>query len=341
MGGEMASTVWRGYISFGLISIPVRLYRAARAERVSFRRVHRRMPEDEVGAEETRDEAENPAPVSIRTSDADQERSKWKQSGSETEPLPSLEPVLTPVKQVSVLQGSGDVLPQRSVMKGYEYEKNRFVAVDSEELKSVAPKTSAAMEIAEFVELPEVDPVYFETSYYVTPEEAGEKAYALLYRSMQLSGLVAIAHFAMHSREHVVVLRPGKTGLLAHTMFFVSEVRADEEYRTSSAGLSDKELDLAQTLIRSLQTPFEPAKYHDSYREKIEALIASKVKGQPPSVAPTLPPRGDVVDIADALRRSLANLKKPVASDARSRVSEPKDQQKKAGPRVKRTARGS
>lgn len=306
----MASTVWRGYITFGLISIPVRLFRAARAERVGLRRLYR---------------AESPElpprPMPVQTPEPPMKRLESRRGGTAVE-----EPVaaysdarahsmLAPVQQVSVRKGSDEVLPQQTVVKGYEYEKGRYVAVEPEELKSLAPKTSAGMEIQEFVKLAEIDPVYFETSYYVTPEEAGEKAYALLYRSMQTTGLVAIAQFAMHGREHAVVVRPGKTGLLAHTMFFTSEVRADEEYRADMSVVGEKELDLAQTLIRSLAAPFAPEKYRDTYRERLESMIAKKVQGQPITLPALHQKPAEVVDIADALRKSLASLKKPVRSE--------------------------
>ncbi len=138
---------------------------------------------------------------------------------------------------------------------------------------------------------------------------------------MQTTGLVAIAQFAMHSREHVVVLRPGKKGMLAHTMFFASEVRADEEYHADTSVVAERELDLAQTLIRSLAAPFEPEKYRDTYRERLESMIANKVKGQPVTPA-SLPQRpAEVVDIAEALRKSLANLKKPASSDQSTPIS--------------------
>ncbi|HTU46740.1 MAG TPA: Ku protein [Bryobacteraceae bacterium] len=304
----MASTVWRGYVTFGLISIPVRLFRAARAERVSFRRLYRQEPLESARSfqRSSVDEAPEPEPKGLR-------------SVRRTEPLePPAEPprsILSPVQQVSVRRSTDKVLPERSVVKGYEYEKDRFVVVEPEELKSAASKTSTQMEIQEFVQLSEIDPVYFETSYYVTPEEAGQKAYALLYRALQTTGLVAIAQFAMHSREHVVVLRPGNTGILAHTMYFTSEVRADEEYRADTSVVAAKELDLAQTLIHSLAAPFEPAKYRDTYRERLESIIAKKVQGAPVTPVETVQKPAEVVDIADALRRSLASLKKPAASE--------------------------
>jgi len=303
----MASTVWRGYITFGLITIPVRLFRAARAERVGLRRLYR--PSESPPANV--DEGElTPEPILSR---AAQRGPATSQGATATE---FSQPYLSPVQQVSAQKGSEKAVPSESVVKGYEYEKDRFVVLEKEELKSLAPKTSPAMEIQEFVSLSDIDPVYFETSYYLTPEEAGEKAYALLYRSMQTSGLVAIAQFAMHGREHVVVLRPGKKGLLAHTMYFISEVRAEEEYKADTASVAQKELSLAETLIRSLAAPFEPEKYKDTYREHLESLIAAKVKGQPLVKAGPAVKSAEVVDIADALRRSLANLKKPAGSQA-------------------------
>jgi DNA end-binding protein Ku len=286
----MASTVWRGYVTFGLISIPGRLFRAARAERVSFRRLYREQPKE-------------PAP-----------ELKTARSIRQVEPPPP-QPTLSRVEQASVRPGTDAVVPQTSVVKGYEYEQDRFVVIEPEELKSAASKTSTQMEIQEFVQLAEIDPVYFETSYYVTPEEAGEKAYALLYRALQTTGLVAIAQFAMHSREHLVVLRSGKTGIVAHTMFFASEVRAEEEYRADTSVVVQKELDLAQTLIHSLAAPFEPEKYRDTYRERLQSIIAKKVQGEPVIPVETIERPAQVVDIADALRRSLANLKKPAASE--------------------------
>jgi DNA end-binding protein Ku len=316
----MASTVWRGYITFGLISIPVRLFRAARAERVSFRRLYRQQPVEAPPVERPSLRAV-PEPGSVRA-----------QPAPEPTRSASIQPVLSPVQQVSVRRGADQVLPEESIVKGYEFEKDRYVVVEPEELKSAASKTSTQMDIQEFVQLAEIDPVYFETSYYVTPEDAGQKAYALLYRALQTTSLVAIAQFAMHGREHVVVLRPGKLGMIAHTMFFASEVRADEEYRADTSGVVPKELDLAQTLIHSLAAPFEPQKYRDTYRERLESIIAKKVQGEPVTPVATVQQPAEVVDIADALRRSLANLKKPAASEDQARKPEPSTARtKKAG----------
>lgn len=317
----MASTVWRGYVTFGLISIPVRLFRAARAERVSFRRLYRQDPE-----EPPKQARPEPVPSRVAPPLPDLTPVRSVSAAAQSAPFPAPElsprPVLSPVRQASVRPGdTEEILPPTSIVKGYEYEPERFVVIEPEELKSVASKTSTQMEIQEFVELTQIDPVYFETSYYVTPEAAGEKAYALLYRALQTTGLVALAQFAMHNREHVVVLRPGKTGILAHTMFFSNEVRADEEYRADITAVSAKELNLAETLIHSLAAPFEPQKYRDTYRERLESIIARKVQGEPAAPIATLQRPAEVVDIADALRRSLANLKKPAASEEPPRKS--------------------
>ncbi len=326
----MASTVWRGYVSFGLISIPIRLFRAARAERVSFRRLYREEPAEPSELSEQRVSAPVRAAAKRASASERQPEPERQQSFSLPREDAQAQPNLTPIKQAALRSDTGEVLPERSLVKGYEYEKGRFVTVEPEELKNIAPKTSTNMDISEFVQLAEIDPVYFETSYYVTPEEAGQKAYALLYSSMRATGLIAIAQFAMHNREHVIVLRPGRVGLLAHTMFYASEVRSNEEYRAESTLVNEKELSLAETLIHSLSAPFEPDKYRDTYREKLESILARKVAGQPVLPEVQVPRTAAVVDISDALRRSLANLKKPSASASPEEPSQPAARKRKS-----------
>jgi DNA end-binding protein Ku len=318
----MASTIWRGYVTFALISIPVRLHRAARAEKVTFRRLHREEPLQNP-ERISRTEMASPAGHPLRTSGSgdsgQRSESRLKlvsgRTPSDGEPDGSNAPVLTPVRQASIRKESDEIVPAEAVVKGYEYEKNRFVEIDPEELKSAAAQTSSEIAIQEFVKLADIDPVYFETSYYISPESAGEKAYALLYRSMQETGLVAIAQFAMHNREHIVVLRPGKKGMLAHTMFYRTEVRSSNEHPADTHAVTDKELSLARTLVDSLAGPFEPEKYRDTYRERLEALVAAKVQGDAASPAEGPKGNGRVVDLAEALRKSLANLKKPAGSE--------------------------
>src|SRR5262249_39283715 len=165
----------------------------------------------------------------------------------------------------------------------------------------------------EICKLQEEDPVYLESSYYLCPDEAGEKPYALLMEALRRTGHVGLGKVTMHNREHVVVLRPGDKGILMHTMYYTHEVRKSEEFRTDTSLIKDKELELATSLIESLAAPFEPEKYKDNYRETIQAVIQAKLQGQEIVEAPE-PAMTKVVDIMEALKQSLAMAKKPPAS---------------------------
>jgi DNA end-binding protein Ku len=127
-----------------------------------------------------------------------------------------------------------------------------------EDLTSIVPRTSSEMEITAFVRLQEIDPVYFESSYYVKPEDAGRKPYALLYEAIREAGFAAIGQFTMHRRERVAILRPGPAGLLAHTMYFASEVRSDQEVRADTSLVTPKEVTLAKTVVNALAESFDP-----------------------------------------------------------------------------------
>jgi DNA end-binding protein Ku len=262
----MASTVWKGYLTFGLLSLPVKLYSAARSETVSFNQLHK----------------------------ADNSR----------------------VKQVLYCQLEDKPIPRSEIVKGYEYEKDKYVVVEDEEIKKVAPKTAKTMEVLEFVQSAEVDPIFFESSYYLAPDEAGEKPYALLFEALNKTGCVGVAKIAMHNREHIVILRPGPHGILLHTMYYRDEIRQVEEFRTDRSLVKEKELELAMTLVQSLQASFEPEKYKDEYRENLKAMIQAKVEGK--EVVETAPAvhKAPVIDILEALKMSLAQAKKPVASVA-------------------------
>src|SRR5579884_2190098 len=259
----MASTVWKGHLTFGLVSFPVKLYTAARGESISFNQLHK----------------------------SDNSR----------------------IKQVIYCQSEDKPVPRSELVKGYEYEKDRYVVIDDEDIKKMAPSTAKVMEILEFVKANEVDPVYFESSYYMAPDDAGEKPYALLYDVLRKSGYVGVAKIAMHNREHIVIFRPGPTGLMMHTMYYSHEIRKVEEFRTDTSLVGEKEIALAQMLVESLAAPFEPEKYRDSYRDNLQALIDAKVKGQE-VVAPAAHEPAKVIDIVEALKQSLAIAKKPAAS---------------------------
>jgi DNA end-binding protein Ku len=173
------------------------------------------------------------------------------------------------------------------------------------------------MQILRSVRMEEIDPVFLETSYYVIPGPNGEKSYSLFYRALSETQLAVLAQVAMHGREHVIVLRAGDKGLIAHTMFYVNEVRAANEYATNTTDVVAKELDLAKKYVDALMEPFRPEEFTDSYREQLQALIESKEPSQPSASAAPKKEPGKVVDIMDALRKSLEKAKaqkKPAVS---------------------------
>jgi DNA end-binding protein Ku len=265
----MASTVWKGHLTFGLISIPIRLSAAARGERISFNQLHNEC------------------------------HSRLKQ------------PLYCPVHN--------RIVERSEVVKGYEYEKDQYVLFSEDELDKIQPPTAKVMEILEFVKLDEIDPLYFDASYYIAPEDAGLKAYQLLMKAMQESGYAAIAKLYMHQREHIVIVRPGAKGMTLHTMFYSNEIRAAETVPVDKIELKDQEKALAQQLIASLAAPFEPQKYRDTYQDNVRALIEAKLKGQEVTevAQPHLAP---VVDLMEALKKSLAENQ---ASRSAKAVAEP------------------
>jgi len=217
------------------------------------------------------------------------------------------------IRQVTFCQEEDKPLKRDELVKGYEFEKGKYVIFEPDEISSQAPPTAKAMEISEFVNANEVNPVHFDASYYLAPAEGGEKPYSLLYRAMKETSYSAVAKVAMHSREHTVILRCGPKGIVLHTMYYAEELRAGQEYAADTKAVSDKELALAKSLIENLTETFDASKYHDSYRERIEQLIEAKIEGKKLVATPS-PKTGTVVNIMDALEKSLENAKAGKAS---------------------------
>jgi DNA end-binding protein Ku len=231
------------------------------------------------------------------------------------------------VRQVLYCQAEDKPVSRDELVKGYEYEKGKYVVVDQEEINKAAPKTATTMEILEFVKGADLDPIYFESSYYMAPDAGGEKAYALLFEALRKSGFVGIAKVAMHNREHIVILRPGKHGLVLHTMYYADEVRAVEEFRTNGELVQQKELDLAQMFVQSLAAEFEPEKYHDQYRLNLQEMITAKVEGKAVVEPEPARPLAPVVDIMEALKASMARIaekKSAKPAERNARVSDEK-----------------
>ena len=286
----MASTVWKGYLSFGLISIPIRLFAAARPKRVSFRQI-------------------------------------VKETGQ-------------PIKQQLYSPELDRVVERKELGKGFEVAKGEYMLIDEEEIKKIEPESSSTMEILDFVKLGEIDPLYFDSSYYTAPDEAGRKPYALLTKAMEESGYCAIAKISMHQREHTVVIRPYKGGMTLHTMFYADEVRDLSEYGpVEGVEIKEQELKLAEQLIQSLAKGFDPDNYQDAYRVQLEAMIQDQIEGRQ-TEAPQTRRLAPVVDLMEALQKSLGEQPKKKGPQRAKKAEAPaaKTKSRKKASRKKATA---
>src|ERR1700693_1342929 len=263
----MAASVWSGYLTFGLISMPVKLFSGARSSGISFNMLHR----DD----------------------------------------------LSRLKQQYVCLADGKVVERSEIVKGYEYRKDEYVVIEPDEIKKIEPKTAKTMEILEFVKTSEVDPVYFESSYYMLPEEAGRRPYALLTKALEESEYVAIAKITMHNREYTVFLRPHEGGLMLHTMYYAEEVKKVEGFGAPDVELKEAEVKVAHQLIEALADEWDPEKYHDTFQENLKKLIEAKLEGGEVAAVEKPKKLAPVVDLMAALKQSLAQMggkKKPAAT---------------------------
>jgi DNA end-binding protein Ku len=267
----MPASVWTGYLTFGLISMPVRLFSGARSTRVSFHMLHR---DDN-----------------------------------------------TRVKQQLYCPADNRVVERSEIVKGYEYRKGDYVVIEPEEIKKIEPRTAKAIEILEFVKAGEIDPVYFESSYYLLPEEAGRRSYALLAKALRDSEYVAIAKLAMHNREYTVFLRPYEKGIMLHTMYYKEELSRIEQLAPPNLEVKEAELKVAQQLIAALEAKFEPEKYHDTFEENLKELIKAKLEGMEVTEVEKPARPAPVADLMAALKQSLAKMgteKKPARRVAKA-----------------------
>ena len=247
-----------GTISFGLVSIPVRLFTAAGSANVSFNQLH--------GV-----------------------------CGSR-------------IRQQTFCPKCNKTVERAELVRGYEFAKDQYVQVKDDELKAMEGEASKIIDIAEFVPLEQVDPIYFEKTYYLGPDKGGEKAYRLLSDAMEKAGQVALAKYVMRGKESLVLIRSAQNGLMLHTMYFADEVRNfDEVDKGQSAKIKEGELDLALQLINGLTNEtFSPDRYADEYRHRVLEMINKKVEGQEITVSEAPAPRAQVIDLMEALKESLA-----------------------------------
>jgi DNA end-binding protein Ku len=292
-----------------MVAIPVRLYKAARRERIRFHKVYRQTamrPEPEPPEEE--DEVPEPPPPPRAG------RAPVREFAAPM-PLPAPEPVAR-VRHIDVGEVNEEKIEPPEILKGFEVEKDRYVTFEQQEVNALRPETSTELEIAEFVRLAEIDPTFFDTSYYVSPDKGGEKAYALLFRALTETGYAAIGSLAMHGREHATAIRPGTQGLILHTLYFAKEVRSAEEYRADPSLVVSKELEMAKLFVNALAAKFDPEKLKDTFEERLQQLIQERSQTALAAYkSGEVARRAPVVDIMEALRKSLEMVRKPVKSE--------------------------
>ena len=252
----MPSSVWKGFVSFGLVSIPIRLYAAARGTRIELHQLHTVCK--------------------------------------------------TRLKQPLFCPTCNRIVTRDEVVKGYEYEDGKYVLLDPEEVKRIAPQSARSMEILAFVKQSQIDPLFFDSSYFVVPDDEGRKGYDLLLKTLESTKRVGIAKVTMHQREYTVFLRPYDGGLALHTMYFANEIREAPGYgKTDNIKLKPQEIKLAEQLVETLSEDFKLSKYHDEFQGRLQALIDAKRKGKEIAAAPE-PHRAPVIDMMAALKKSLA-----------------------------------
>jgi DNA end-binding protein Ku len=233
-------------------------------------------------------------------------------------------------------------VPFDQIVKGYELTRDRYVVINPDELDALDPEKTRTIDIEDFVDLEDIDPVYYDHPYYLVPDTGATKAYGLLLNAMKESGKVAIARVVLRSKEQLVAIRPAGDVLTMETMIFHDEVvdtdDLDEVPDAKELKTSDRELKMAQQLIDSLSSDFEPSKYHDEYREKVLDLIERKAEGEEIAIQPQAEEPTKVPDLMAALEASLAAVKDDGAGKAKSGADGKGDEKPKAKGRAKKTS---
>ncbi len=253
----MPRAIWKGVISFGMVSIPIRLFPATESKDIGFRQLR-------------------------RDTNTRVRMLRW-----------------DPVEEKEV--------PYDEIVKGYEYAKDRYVVLDDEDLEKLPLPTKHTIELTAFVEESEIDPVHYEKSYYLSPEDAGLKPYSLLIRAMQAKGLIAIAKVAIRTKERLCALRARGDQLILETLYYPDEIR-DPGESVAVDEVSEEEMEMARALIEMLEEPFDPEKYTDRYREALMTIINAKLEGQEVATPEAAAPQ-PAVDLMAALRASVEAAK--------------------------------
>lgn len=206
----------------------------------------------------------------------------------------------------------GAEVPAENIVKGYEIAPDQYVVVTSDELEAIQPKNARTIAIEDFVDLDQIDPLYYDSCYYLTPDKGAGKAYALLLSAMAKTGKVAIARVVMRNKEYLTAIRPAGKALALSTMHFADEIMGIDQLEELAPDVPEpepRELAMAEQLIASLSTGFQPDKYHDQYHQQVLAMLEKKAEGQTVISQPEVKEGGKVIDLMAALEASISAIK--------------------------------
>lgn len=274
-------TLWKGSLSFGLVTIPVRMYPATEEKSVSFNQ--------------------------LRASDHSR------------------------IGYQRVAKSDGEEVAYDEIVKGYEYEPDRYVVFEPDELDALKPPSSRTVEILQFVPLEQIDPIYFQRSYYLAPEAAGAKAYALLSRAMRDKSSVAVCKITLRDKEHLATLRLRDEMFVLETMYWPDEIRSLSLEDVDIGEVPEprpQEVAMAEALIENLTEDFDPTAYVDTYRQKVLDAVRAKVEGQEITVVDEAGEPAGVVDLMEALRQSVEASRTRTAEPEPERKPKPKSRKK-------------
>lgn len=283
----MARAIWSGSISFGMVSIPVKLYGATESKDIRFHLLHAK-------------------------------------DG-------------TRLKQIRWCPTDEAEVPWNETARGYEYAKGKYVVLTEEDFQKLPLPSRHTIDLSAFVKEAEIDPVYFEKSYYLEPGERATKPYALLLKALEEKELTAIATITMRNKEQLCAIRARNGVIMLETLYYPDEVRKDTGVDLGDVRVNDKELDMAFTLIDLLRKPFEPEDYHDHYREALEQLIEAKLEGKEVVTSPEAE-QTKVIDLADALRRSVEAARKGGKERAAARTKASRGRQARPARRTRKVS---
>jgi DNA end-binding protein Ku len=261
-------SLWTGTISFGLVSVPVRMFGATESKELRFHFLDKHD--------------------------------------------------LQPIAYDKVRRDTGKHVDDDDIVRGFEVEKGRYVPLDDEDLDRLDVELTKTIDICDFVDLDEIDPIYFRKAYYLAPQDGAEKPYRLLTRALEETGKVAIAKIVIRNKQHLAALRPSNGTLVLETMYYADEVRQPE--RVGGGRLAKPEVELAKSLVENLSAKFDPNKYDDTYRKELLQLLRAKAKGKE-LPEPEQEPVGEVVDLMAALRESVERTQKQSRPRKRARKS--------------------